>query len=501
MQEKNTKNQQAGEFCSSEEHEFIVLETLKLLKHTIPASFSAVFLLALIISFLMLPHISSFLLLGWGGCLLLTFIIRLSVVKAFDARSKSDSGLTTTWHKRFQYSTMLTGIVWAVGEMFILYTAEGMLDEHYMFMTLVITGFCVGALLSLSVDKFTMLMSSLPSLVPLYWCFFAMADMAGFASSLAFSLFLVYMYFTARRHGASLHDNLRLRFAAVQDERRLTQILNNSPIAVSISSFNTDKQLFVNESFQRIMATYSNEKALLSSILSPIEHDNLMKQLEQHDNINEKLIPLQNKDEESPLKWVLSSFSRFDYHGQFAVLSWFYDITDRKRMEDKIQHLAHHDNLTGLPNRFLFEDRVNKAIQHAERNKSKLSLMFIDLDGFKLVNDTLGHDIGDELLKAVAKRMSAELRESDTVARLGGDEFGVLLEAVDNDDVFDIAEKLRLCICEEFLINNSPINISCSIGLAVYPDDAKSIDDLLIKADKAMYQVKQSGRNNIALYR
>jgi len=496
----NNNRAVAEDVIFENEHEFIMLEAINLLKNTIPTSFAAVVFLALIITFVIYPFTHPLLLPTWMLLLLLSFFVRVFLAKKFEYRVKPGGIGLNGWLKCFQFATMLTGIIWAVGEILILYTAQGMQYEHYVFMLFVSVGFFMGALLVLSVDKFTMLLSCVPSLVPLYWCFFAMADSTAFASALAFSLFLFYLYFAAQRHGHSLHENLRLRFAAVEDEKRLKQILNHSPIAVSISGLKSDEKLFANDSFHNMMMPYLNDIALLSSILPPHEYASLIDQLDKQQNISNKLIAIQKKKNESSLKWVLSSFSRFDYQGQPAVLSWFYDITDRKRMEDKVQHLAHHDTLTGLPNRFLFEDRVNKAIQHANRQQSKIGLMYIDLDGFKAVNDAFGHDVGDELLKLVANRMSTEVRETDTVARLGGDEFAVVLDVMDTDRLFDIAEKLRVSIEKEFVISSNPINISCSIGLAVYPDHADSIDTLLINADKAMYKVKQSGRNNIALY-
>jgi diguanylate cyclase (GGDEF)-like protein/PAS domain S-box-containing protein len=172
------------------------------------------------------------------------------------------------------------------------------------------------------------------------------------------------------------------------------------------------------------------------------------------------------------------------------------DITERKISEARIQHLAHFDHLTDLPNRALFYDRLQHAISVAHRNKHPLVLCYLDLDGFKTVNDTLGHDQGDELLKEAALRLQFAVRESDTVARLGGDEFAVILpHATGRRDAELVAGKIIETLTAPFHLDGAgrPMLIGASIGIALYPDDTDDIDSLVKLADDAMYRAKQEG--------
>lgn len=167
------------------------------------------------------------------------------------------------------------------------------------------------------------------------------------------------------------------------------------------------------------------------------------------------------------------------------------DITARNHEEKKIHQLAYHDFLTGLPNRALFLDRLTHAMTAAHEQHKPLVLMFIDLNGFKKINDTLGHAVGDLLLVAVAERLRAAIRQTDTVARLGGDEFTILLTDVDGPEVASaLAEKLVSLISQPFMLEHKRVETSISIGISLYPHDAQSADDLLNKADIAMYQAK-----------
>ncbi len=179
----------------------------------------------------------------------------------------------------------------------------------------------------------------------------------------------------------------------------------------------------------------------------------------------------------------------------------FSDITKAKESQEKLDHLAHHDPLTALPNRLLFHDRLQHALQRATRDGEQLALLFIDLDRFKNVNDTLGHHIGDELLKQVAKALQDRLREGDTLARLGGDEFIVLLEDIENQyGASQVAEKLVQMFEEPFMVAGHELFVTCSVGISLFPDDAADLNMLIRNADVAMYQAKARGRNGFSFY-
>lgn len=172
-----------------------------------------------------------------------------------------------------------------------------------------------------------------------------------------------------------------------------------------------------------------------------------------------------------------------------------------KEMKQKYQHLAHHDMLTGLPNRSLLTDRLQQMLAQARRSTSQGALVYMDLDKFKPVNDTLGHDVGDLVLKEIAQRLLSSVRESDTIARIGGDEFVILLPAIETrQDASTVAEKIRAALALPFLANGHTINIGCSIGIAVYPEHGTDEISLMKNADVAMYQAKQTGRNNVQIF-
>ena len=169
------------------------------------------------------------------------------------------------------------------------------------------------------------------------------------------------------------------------------------------------------------------------------------------------------------------------------------DITEQRGAEQRMQHMAHHDSLTGLPNRLLFNDRMAQAIVQANRESSQFALLYLDLDKFKPVNDTFGHDAGDQLLTKVADRIRELVRESDTVARLGGDEFAVILRDISSrDDVAAVSRKIIAAISLPFYLGtvSQTVEIGTSIGIAVYPGDAQDHDTLIKLADAAMYRAK-----------
>ncbi|MEX0683515.1 MAG: EAL domain-containing protein [Dehalococcoidia bacterium] len=189
------------------------------------------------------------------------------------------------------------------------------------------------------------------------------------------------------------------------------------------------------------------------------------------------------------------------YHGEPATMVLMRDITERRQAEETIRRLAHHDALTGLPNRMLFEDRLNVALAQARRSKEMLAVLFLDLDRFKLVNDTIGHAGGDELLRQVAADLEEVVRDGDTVARNGGDEFTLLLPRIHSkQDAIEIAERILRVLGEPKCLRGQEFTVTTSIGISMYPKDGRTEQELMANADTAMYRVKERGRNNYQLY-
>ena len=177
------------------------------------------------------------------------------------------------------------------------------------------------------------------------------------------------------------------------------------------------------------------------------------------------------------------------------------DITDRKVAEERVQYLAYYDALTDVPNRTLLQDRLSKALASARRQKDKVALLFLDLDRFKNINDSLGHALGDFLLQKVGERLKRWAREQDTVARLGGDEFLIVLTRIrDVADAAVAAERLMAAMTNEFIVQGNPLSISCSLGISIFPDHGESGEILIKNADAAMYSAKEKGRNNFRFF-
>jgi diguanylate cyclase (GGDEF)-like protein/PAS domain S-box-containing protein len=182
-------------------------------------------------------------------------------------------------------------------------------------------------------------------------------------------------------------------------------------------------------------------------------------------------------------------------------LNMLSDISAEKFAAERIHRLAHYDNITDLPNRVLLQDRLLHAINRAARARSRLALLFLDLDGFKLINDTFGHAAGDEVLRLVGDRLSSRLRKADVIARIGGDEFAVVLNDVNTDrDVQIACDELLRVVTEPYDIDQQDYRVTTSIGVALYPEDGSDVQTLLKHADAAMYQAKENGKNRYAFY-
>jgi diguanylate cyclase (GGDEF)-like protein/PAS domain S-box-containing protein len=180
----------------------------------------------------------------------------------------------------------------------------------------------------------------------------------------------------------------------------------------------------------------------------------------------------------------------------------FHDVTEARAKSLEMSHLAQHDPLTDLPNRVLFNDRLTQAIALADRQGKQLAVLFVDLDHFKKINDSLGHDVGDKLLQSIAGRLIACVRRSDTVSRLGGDEFVILLAQVEHaEDAAYTARKILRALAAPHLIDNKNLDISVSIGVSTYPSDGQDAEGLMNRADNAMYEAKEHGRNKFQFFR
>lgn len=282
-------------------------------------------------------------------------------------------------------------------------------------------------------------------------------------------------------------------------------IFTDSALAMSITNEN-NLFIAVNKSFCRITG-YTEEEVIgrNPNILSSGKHDlNFYRDMWNSINTNYKYsgeVWNQRKNGDLFLEWISVNAITNEQGKITHYSSIFADITERNHAESKIKKLTYQDDLTGLPNRLLFMERISQELIKAERYKQKLAILFLDMDNFKNVNDTLGHDTGDKVLIEASKRLNSCIRKSDTACRFGGDEFVVCLSNINLDESADlVAQKIIKEFTRPFEITDDVFYLSISIGITIYPDDALSIQDLLKQGDQAMYAAKEKGGNNACYY-
>lgn len=264
------------------------------------------------------------------------------------------------------------------------------------------------------------------------------------------------------------------------------------------------KLLECNESFARILGYDSVEEVMSRPTwdlyFTAAERQEAIAILrERRDLVN---FELRMRRRDGTAVWVLENETIHEEPGKPAIIEGtVIDITDRKLAEERIQYQAYHDPLTDLPNRLLFNDRLTVAIAHVRRSGGKLAVFFLDLDHFKMINDTMAHSAGDDLLRGVAARLQAHLRQDDTVARMGGDEFTILLPDIpDAEGAAKVARKLLESFREHYVVHGREIFITASIGIGLYPDDGADAATIVKNADSAMYRAKDLGRDGFQFY-
>ncbi len=284
-----------------------------------------------------------------------------------------------------------------------------------------------------------------------------------------------------------------------ESEERYRKLVDLSPDGIAIVA--RQEFVFINPSGVSLLGA-GEEAEIIGMRLLDRMHDlsrertaGWMATIEEHGQampwVEERMLKLDG----APLDVELSAVP-FLYEGRGALQLIFRDITDRKLAKERLEQLAHFDHLTMLPNRALFFDRLGYLLDQARRYEFPFALLFLDLDRFKDVNDTLGHPTGDLLLKQVGERLTECLRRSDTIARMGGDEFTVILSRVTEPaDAGIVAEKLLKTFENPFLLKGELRNVGASIGISLFPQDGHDSDTLLKKADTAMYRAKEGGRN------
>jgi diguanylate cyclase (GGDEF)-like protein/PAS domain S-box-containing protein len=303
--------------------------------------------------------------------------------------------------------------------------------------------------------------------------------------------------------GTNVTELRRTERALQESEEKFRSLFENSRDAIYIATrdgrFIDVNQAFI-ELFGYTMVETSKLNAKIAYVTSE-ERERFKQAMKENDFIRDFEIKLKKKDG-TVMDCLLTVAGKRDKDGKiYEYQGIVRDITERKKTEDMIKHMAFHDALTDLPNRALFNDRLAMAIAHAERFQERVAVMMLDLDKFKEVNDTHGHSVGDLLLQAVAGKLGKQTRKGDTIARMGGDEFMLIFtDLKQTDDVHAIAEKILEDFQNPVIIDNQVLPITISVGIAIYPDAGEDIDTLVKNADIAMYEAKKTGRNQYQFY-
>lgn len=306
-------------------------------------------------------------------------------------------------------------------------------------------------------------------------------------------------YWVSRR---IVRQNEHYQQTLVDSESQLRSLLQFAPLPIIMVSLPENLVTYANA---RALVQFNIDAAELGRLkaqnfyVNREERAHVLEALRTHGSVRDWEVQLQDKTGNA--FWVLLSSQRLLFGGRECLLTTLNNIDERKQAQEALRHRAFHDELTGLPNRAMFMDALSRSLHRAERKNGTFSILFVDLDHFKRVNDNHGHRVGDLLLQEVAMRVRLCVREGDLVARLGGDEFVILIEDdAPVGEVIQIARKLQAVLEPMHMLGELTLQATASIGISCYPQDGTDLDDLLRNADSAMYRVKGGGRNNFEFH-
>lgn len=444
----------------------------------------------------------------WCSLMVLASLLRAALVFS-PQRSPVDDDAPARL-RRFRLGVMVAGAVWGSAG-FLLFPANH--PQHVMFLIFTLAGMTAGGVASFSADLISAVAFSVLLSLPITIRLFVAGDKLSVAMGVAVMLYLGFMIMSLRRINRNVYENITLRIEAAAREEivkegkeRYRLLLSHLP--VGIFHYDTDLVItYCNDRFANMLRNSAERvigldmKAIKDQAILP----SLRKALVGETGYYEGRYLATYSDAEP---WTYMTCAPFqDSSGKIVGgIAIVQDVTERKVAEDKIKNLAFYDPLTDLPNRRLLLDRLQQALASSARSGKEGALLFIDLDNFKALNDTLGHDMGDLLLRQVAQRLTFCVREDDTVARLGGDEFVVMLEDLGEHDLEAAAqteavgEKILATLGQPYLLVANEYRCTPSIGATLFNGHQLAKEELLKQADIAMYQAKKAGRNTLRFF-
>lgn len=459
-----------------------------------------------------IPHHRKSHLFIWLGFLMAIYTYRFFLTKSY-FRAPPPPEKLVNWLQRFRLVIFLTGLTLGSTIIFF-YPYDGV--PRQMFTILLLAGMAAGGLTVLVADLVCFRGYVLFLLLPvMIYSFFTM-DTFHFAVGLLLGIFLLTILRASRRLNDIVTSSLHLRYENLslvtrleqeknQLSNRLGRILNDSSHELYIADATSLNYLQVNKgSLENLGFSEVEMSAMtLPDIIVELDDGSIRELVQPLFSGDKDVVTHQTfqKRQDGSTYPVELSFQLSPQEKPPVLVITALDTTERREAEQKLIHQANFDQLTHLPNRYYMMSYIESAFARARRQHTKVSLLFMDLDNFKDINDRLGHGIGDELLKQVADRLRTIFRETDTAARLGGDEFLVLLEGLQKQDqAAVIVNKIIQSFQQPYFVNSHEIYTSATIGISTYPDDAKSVDLLMQYADTAMYHAKHEGERHYRFF-
>jgi len=467
-------------------------------------------ILAAILAFMQRNVISPTVVYAWFSLITLIMVLRTILNLIYQRSSTASQSRTHLWLLRFRLGIVISGIIWGAAG-FLMFPDD--YPQNQLFLLFMLAGLIAGAVNSYAADIVSARVFSVLVLTPIIIRLSLVGESLYLAMSLASTLYLGYLMMSLRHINHNISENIALRLEATEreatvktNEERYRLLLSYSPVGIFhydtnliITYSNTHFAGILHSSIENLIGL--NMKHLKNKAIIPILSNTLKGEI---GNFEGRYIATFSTAD----VWISMTCAPFQDNNGAIIggIGIVQDITERKLAEEEIKKLAFYDPLTGLPNRRLLQNRLNLALASSAVSGRSGALLFLDLDHFKMLNDTRGHDIGDLLLKQVSERLSSCLRECDIVARLGGDEFLVMIE---NLSVYSfeasvqaemIANKILTTLNQIYFLEQFEYNNDCSIGVVLFNGQNNSQDELIKQADIAMYHAKKSGRNNLCFF-
>lgn len=521
---------------SEEAHREILAHQVALLFRQLPTAIAAAMLVALVVVGVMWREAETTRLLVWLAAVGIVSLYRVLLWLRFDHEAPAAAEIAP-WLGNFLAGTLLSGLVW--GAAGVLLVGDGLV--HQFFFGMLLVGLSAGAVSTLSSHRHAYALFLVPALTPYAIHMASFMDPTRVALASLTLFYMALMLGISDRIHTTIQDSLRLRF------RNLGLVGNLSAARVNLEEANMalQREIAQRRSAQEVLMK-SEQKLRLHVQQAPlafIEWDLLFRVVEWNPAAERifgfsreeargrhaaSLIAGERSCESVAGLWkqllaqkrsAQVTVENRTRDGRTIICEWFYtpltdpqgrvssvitlaqDVTANRQAQERLNYLAYHDELTGLPNRALFSDRLSQAMIEARRQGRCVGVLLLDIDNFKLVNDTMGHDAGNVLLRDIGMRLAACVRDGDSVARFGGDEFGlVLADMADPRDAMKVTQKIFDAFAQAFKLEGREFFIGASIGITVYPNDSDELDGLVKNADSAMYHAKAQGRNNFQFY-